>query len=112
LFVVLSVEKREAAVTNSKMVLAAVAALAIGFGAFAQEDQTTGKILKIDQAKGTITLEHRQGGTTGVTNPNMLTDEYKIGQGLPVGSFRPGDQVSYTEARVDGVWTVTKMKKQ
>jgi Cu/Ag efflux protein CusF len=94
------------------MVLAAAATLAVASGAWAQEDQTTGKILKIDQAKGTITLEHRQGGTTGAGNPKMLTDEYRIGQGLPIGGFRPGDPVSYTEARVDGVWTVTKMQKE
>jgi Cu/Ag efflux protein CusF len=96
------------------MVLAVAAALAISFGASgqAQEDQTSGKILKIDQANGKITLEHRQGGTTGAANPKMLTDEYQIGQGLAVSGFRPGDQVSYTEARVSGAWTVTKIKKQ
>jgi hypothetical protein len=30
----------------------------------------------------------------------MLVDEYQLGQGLPMTTFKPGDQVSYTEARV------------
>jgi len=96
----------------ARIILAGVAVTAISFGAWAQQYETTGKILKIDQAKGTITLEHKQGGTVGATNPRMLTDEYKIGQGLSLSSLRPGDQVIYTEALVDNVWSVTKIQKQ
>jgi Cu/Ag efflux protein CusF len=97
----------------SRMVLAAAGALAINSGAWAQEDQTTGKIIKIDQSGGKITLRHRQGGTSGSTaNTKILTDEYQIGKGLPVTRFQVGDEVSYTEAQVNGVWTVTKIGKQ
>jgi Cu/Ag efflux protein CusF len=99
--------------TTSRIAFVAAIALAVSSGAWAQEDQTTGKILKIDQANGKITLQHRQGGTTASTaTTQMLTDEYQIGQGLPLGGFKPGDEISYTEARVGGVWTVTKMNKR
>ena len=43
-----------------------MAALAIGFGAFAQEDQTTGKILKIDQARERLHLSDRGAGGRGL----------------------------------------------
>jgi Cu/Ag efflux protein CusF len=69
--------------------------------------------MKIDQAASKITIQHRQGGTVGTAaNAKLLTDEYQIGQGLAVTGFKAGDQITYTEARVGGTWTVTKINKQ
>jgi Cu/Ag efflux protein CusF len=98
----------------AKITLASVAVLTvISSGALAQEDQTTGKIIKIDQANGKITLEHKGGGTVGaataVKNP---VDTYKIGDGLTLSALKVGDPVAFTEARIGGVWTVTKIQKQ
>jgi len=100
--------------TTLRIILAAAMVFAISPVAWTQEYQTTGKILKIDQAGGKITLQHQQGGTTvGTTaDAKLLVDEYQLGKGLPVTDFKPGDQVSYTETRLDGVWTVTRMQKQ
>jgi Cu/Ag efflux protein CusF len=98
-------------VTIAKIILACAAAIAINSGAWAQTDETTGKILKIDQANGKITLQHKQGGTVG-SSDKLLTDEYQIGRGLALSGLKPGDQVIYTESRVDNVWTVTKIQKQ
>jgi len=98
--------------TITKIILASVAVISIGSAALAQSDQTTGRIVKIDAPNGKITLQHKQGGTVGAAAAKDLVDVYKIGDGLPVNTFKPGDRVVYIEAQVGGVWTVTKMQKQ
>jgi Cu/Ag efflux protein CusF len=94
----------------SRIILAGTTAIAVTSGAWAQQYETTGRIMKIDQAQGKITLEHKQGGVS-TPNPKPLVDEYKMGESLKAAEFKSGDQVTYTEALVGGVWTVTKMQK-
>jgi Cu/Ag efflux protein CusF len=99
--------------TLSKTILASAAVIAIiSSGALAQQFQTTGKIINIDQASGKITLEHKQGGTVGAAAANNLVDTYKIGEGLTFDALKVGDPVVFTEARIGDVWTVTKIQKQ
>jgi Cu/Ag efflux protein CusF len=99
--------------TIAKTILAGAAAIAIiSSGALAQQNQTTGKIIKIDKASGNITLEHKQGGTVGAAAEKDLVDTYKMGEGLPLGTLKVGDPVVFTEARIGEVWTVTKIQKQ
>jgi Cu/Ag efflux protein CusF len=98
--------------TIAKTILAGAAAIAIGSAALAQGAVTTGRILKIDAPNGKITLQHKQAGTVGAAAAKDLVDEYKIGEGLQVNAFKPGDQVVYNEAQVGGVWTVTKIQKK
>ena len=76
-----------------KTILASAAVLAIiGSGALAQQNQTTGKIIRIDQANGKITLEHKQGGkTVGAAATRDLVDTYAIGEGLKLSAFKVGD---------------------
>jgi Cu/Ag efflux protein CusF len=96
-----------------KITLASVAVLTmISSGALAQEDQTTGKVIKIDQANGKITLEHKQGGTVGAAAASNLVDTYKMGNGLMLSALKVGDPVVFTEARIGDVWTATKIQKQ
>jgi Cu/Ag efflux protein CusF len=96
----------------AKFILASAAAIAISSAALAQEYQTTGKILKIDQASGKITLQHKQGGTVGAATTNNIVDEYKMQDGLKLNGLQVGDPVAFTEARIGDVWTVTKIQKQ
>jgi Cu/Ag efflux protein CusF len=96
----------------AKMILACAAAITMSSAAFAQGAQTTGRIVKIDTANGKITLQHKQAGTVGAAAAKEIVDEHKIQPGLPIDSFKPGDQVVYTEAQLGSVWTVTKMHKQ
>jgi len=97
----------------AKIVLASVAALTIvSSGAWAQQHQQTGRIIKIDQANGKITLQHMLVGTVGAAGAANPVDEYKIQDGLPLRDFKVGDQVDYTETRIGDVWTVTKIQKQ
>jgi Cu/Ag efflux protein CusF len=100
---------------GARIILASVAALSIiGSEALAQEDQTTGRIIKIDQANGLITLEHKQGGTVGAAGANNLVGTYNM-NGLTLNglnSLDVGDRVVFTEVQIGGVWTVTKIEKQ
>ena len=98
--------------TIAKIILASAAALTISSAALAQEYQRTGLIMKIDQANGRISLQHNQGGTVGAANAADMVDEYKIQNGLALIGLQAGDPVAYTEDKVGGVWTVTKIKKQ
>jgi Cu/Ag efflux protein CusF len=100
---------------GARIILASVAALSIiGSEALAQEGQTTGRIIKIDQANGLITLEHKQGGTVGAAGANNLVGTYNM-NGLTLNglnSLDVGDRVVFTEVQIGGVWTVTKIEKQ
>jgi Cu/Ag efflux protein CusF len=96
----------------TKLVLASAAAFTLATAVYAQTYQTTGRIIKIDTANSKITLEHKQAGTVGAAAAKDLVDEYKLGKDLAIESFKPGDQVVYTESQVGGVWTVTRIQKQ
>jgi Cu/Ag efflux protein CusF len=107
---------REDGMAGVRSILANVAVLTIiGSAALAQEDQTTGRIIRIDQANGMITLQHRQGGTVGAVGADNLVDIYKMKDGLTLNglnALEAGDRVVFTEAQIGGVRTVTKIEKQ
>jgi Cu/Ag efflux protein CusF len=98
--------------TIAKIVLATAAAAIIGSIALAQESQTTGRIMQIDQANGKITLQHMPAGTVGAAGARDIVDEYKMKEGLALNGLQAGDPVIFNEAQVGGVWTVTKIQKQ
>jgi Cu/Ag efflux protein CusF len=81
-------------------------------GALTQEGQTTGKIIEIDQDNGKITLEHKKVGTAGGCAADKLVDTYNIADGLTFSDLKIGAPVVFTEARIAGVWTVTRIQKQ
>jgi len=81
-------------------------------GALTQENQLMGKVIKIDQDNGKITLEHEKGGTVGGCVAEKFIDTYNIGDGLTFSALKVGDPVVFIEAQISGVWTVTKIQKQ
>ena len=93
--------------TIAKIILASATAIILSSAAWAEE-QTTGQILKIDQANGKITLQHMQ----GVVNPATGPDEYKMQDGLALNGLKVGDPVTYAAGQIGGVWTVTKIQKR
>jgi Cu/Ag efflux protein CusF len=102
--------------TVARFCLAAVAALVmVSSAALAQEDPTTGRIVRIDRGNGTITLQHKQSGTVGAAAPISLVDTYKIHEGLTLNglnALEAGDLVDFTAAEIGGVRTVMKIQKQ
>ena len=97
--------------TIAKIILASAAAISIiSSGALAQGTQATGKIVKIDAGK--ITLSHNIAGTVGAAAANTPVYTYNIQNGVTLNGLQAGDRVVWTEAQIGDVWTVTKIRKQ
>lgn len=96
-----------------KLILATAAALTIvSSGALAQGSQTAGRIVKIDEPNGKITLQHLQPGTVGSVGANLPSDTYRTQPGLSLKELKAGDQVIFNEVQIGGVWTVTQIQKR
>ena len=97
--------------TISKFVLAAAAAGLIGSAALADEG-LAGRILKIDQSNGMLTIEHKPTGTVGAAGGNTLVDDYSLQNDAVLRTLQVGDAVNFTARQIDGKWSVTGIYKQ
>jgi Cu/Ag efflux protein CusF len=79
-----------------------------GGTALAQQS-LTGTVTRIDEQKGTITINQTQGGTVGSAGE---AQDFKAGDGLLFNALRPGDKISFTVSDVNGTKTITQLKKQ
>jgi Cu/Ag efflux protein CusF len=87
------------------------ASAAIGFictAALAQQ-VLTGTVAKLDEQKGTITIQQTQSGTVGGSGP---TEEFKVQDGLVFNALQPGDKVIFTFFQANGPKTITKLNKE
>jgi Cu/Ag efflux protein CusF len=94
----------------AKIILASAAIVIISSGALAQQ-ALTGSITRVDEPKGTITIQQTQSGTVGA-NTGGATDEFKVQDGLLFNAVQAGDKVVFTATEVGGVKTITKLEKQ
>jgi Cu/Ag efflux protein CusF len=95
----------------TRIILASAMVVAIaGSGAFAQQ-ALTGAITKVDEAKGTITIQPTQSGTVGATTGGAAED-FKVQDGLLFNALQAGDKVVFTATEIGGVKTITKLEKQ
>jgi Cu/Ag efflux protein CusF len=94
----------------AKMVFATATIAIIGSSAMAQQ-ALTGAITKLDEAKGTITIQPTQSGTVGA-NTGGAAEDFKVQDGLLFNAFQAGDKVVFTATDVGGVKTITKLQKQ
>jgi Cu/Ag efflux protein CusF len=94
----------------AKMVFATATIAIIGSSAMAQQ-ALTGAITKLDEAKGTITIQPTQSGTVGA-NTGGAAEDFKVQDGLLFNAFQAGDKVVFTATDVGGVKTITKLEKQ
>ncbi len=92
----------------SHAIWAGVAVAFLGTAAFAQQN-LTGTVTKIDEQKGTVTIQQTQRGTVGGSG---AAQEYKAQDGLLFNALQPGDKVTFTVADVSGTKTITKLNKQ
>jgi Cu/Ag efflux protein CusF len=76
--------------------------------ALAQQART-GTVAKVDEQKGTITIQQTQGGTVGGSG---AAEEFKAQDGLLFNALQPGDKVSFTVSETNGTKTITKLNKQ
>jgi Cu/Ag efflux protein CusF len=85
----------------------AIWASAIVMATAALAQQTlTGTVTKLDEQKGTITIQQPQGGTVGGSS---AAQEFKAQDGLLFNALRPGDKVTFTVSETN---TITKLNKQ
>ena len=83
-------------------------AVIISTAALAQQN-LTGTVTKVDEQKGTITIQQTQSGTVGGSG---AAREFKAQDGLLFDALQPGDKVTFTVSEVNGTKTITKLNKQ
>jgi Cu/Ag efflux protein CusF len=83
-------------------------AVIISTPALAQQN-LTGTVTKVDEQKGTITIQQTQSGTVGGSG---AAREFKAQDGLLFNALQPGDKVTFTVSEVNGTKTITKLNKQ
>jgi Cu/Ag efflux protein CusF len=94
----------------AKIILASAAAIVIiSSGALAQQ-ALTGSITKVDETKGTITIQQTQSGTVGANTGGAA--DFKVQDGLLFNALQTGDKVVFTATEIGGVKTITKLEKQ
>ena len=71
--------------------------------------QATGTITKVDEEKGTISIQLTQGGTVG---GSRAVQEFEPQDGLLFNALKLGDKVTFTVSEVNGTKTITKLNKQ
>jgi Cu/Ag efflux protein CusF len=94
----------------AKIILASAAAIVIvSSGALAQQ-ALTGSITKVNETKGTITIQQTQSGTVGANTGGA--EDFKVQDGLLFNALQAGDKVIFTATETGGVKTITKLEKQ
>jgi len=87
----------------------AIAALSLAGAAYAQEAMK-GEIAAVNEAAGKISIKQNS-GTMGSGSTAAAT-EFKVQDGLLFNAVKPGDKVTFTAEKVDGVMTIKKLTKE
>jgi Cu/Ag efflux protein CusF len=93
--------------TLSKTIWANAVISLMSTAALAQ--QATGTVTKVDEQKGTISIELAQGGTIGATGS---VQDFKAQDRLLFNELRPGDKVLFRVFEADGAKTITRLDKE
>jgi Cu/Ag efflux protein CusF len=88
--------------------MSAIIAFSLVAAAYAQEAMR-GEIVTVDEASGKIGI--KLSGTVGSGDATAPTP-FKVQDGLMFNAIKPGDKVSFTAERVDGVMTINKLTKE
>ena len=88
--------------------MSAIIAFSLVAAAYAQEAMR-GEIVTVDEASGKIGI--KLSGTVGSGDATAPTP-FKVQDGLMFNAIKPGDKVSFTVERVDGVMTINKLTKE
>ena len=86
----------------------AIAALSLAGAAYAQETMK-GEIAAVNEATGKISIKQNS-GTVG--SGSTAATEFKVQDGLLFNAVKPGDKVTFTAEKVDGVMTIKKLTKE
>jgi Cu/Ag efflux protein CusF len=91
----------------SRAIWASAVISVVSTAALAQ--QASGTVTKVDEQKGTITIQLTQGGTVGGSG---AVEEFKVQDGLMFNALRPGDKVDFRVFESSGTKTITKLNKE
>ena len=91
----------------SKTIWASAVISLMSTAALAQ--QATGTVTKVDEQKGTISIQLAQGGTIGATGS---VQDFKAQDRLLFNELRPGDKVLFRVFEADGAKTITRLDKE
>jgi Cu/Ag efflux protein CusF len=86
--------------------VAATLALAVAGTAFAAE-YTKGKVKKLDEKAGKVTITHEELKNLGMPAMTMV---FKIGDGIDAAKLKAGSDIEFVADRVNGKLTVTEVK--
>ena len=77
----------------------------------ASAQEMRGSIKKVDELNGSITVQRISEGTVGASSA-AVSDNFAVQDGLLFNALREGDKVSFTAQEINGVKTITKLKKE
>ena len=86
-----------------------LAALSLAGAVYAQENMK-GEVAALNEATGKISIKQNS-GTVGSGSTAAAT-ELKVQDGLLFNAVKPGDKVTFTAEKVDGVMTIKKLTKE
>jgi Cu(I)/Ag(I) efflux system protein CusF len=89
--------------------VSAIVALSLAGAAHAQEAMK-GEIAAVNEAAGKISI--KQNSSTVGAGSEAAPTEFKVQDGLLFNAVKPGDKVSFTAEKVDGVMTIKKLTKE
>jgi Cu(I)/Ag(I) efflux system periplasmic protein CusF len=102
--------KRRGIVRNVVRVTATLLLLGLLANAsLAQAPLADGKVVKIDQAAGKITIQHGPLKQFGMDEG--MTMVYRAADPAMLTAVKPGDKIRFVPDRVNGQFTVTKIEK-
>ena len=92
----------------TRITLSVIVALSIASAAYAQE-ALKGEVVTVDKASKKIGI--KLGGTVGSSDATSPTP-FKVQDARMFNVVKPGDKVSFTAEREDGVMTIKEIKKE
>jgi Cu(I)/Ag(I) efflux system protein CusF len=91
-----------------RITVAVIVALGIASAAYAQE-ALKGEVVKVDKASKNISI--KLSGTVGSSDATAPTP-FKVRDARMFNAVKPGDKVSFTAEREDGVMTIKEITKE
>ena len=92
----------------TRIIVSVIAALSIACGVYAQET-LKGEVVKVDKASKRIRI--KLSGTVGSSDATAPTP-FKVQDARMFDVVKPGDKVSFTAEREDGVMTIKELTKE
>ncbi len=93
---------------KSVLIVSALAAIAFGTPAIADEVMIKGEVTKIDAEQGKLTIKH---DPIKKFDMDAMTMIFKAGDPTMTTAVKAGDKVQFHVDKVNGQFTVTKLEK-